>query len=835
MNIFATLTMTVLGILPATHALADAPVQSLLDQLSSLSNYSPSSIHPSRYIHSSYNPVDSPNDYDLLADGLVELLDDSELLADLVFRAPPPFTHNTQHAFQLYKSLANNASATAHSILAFLYDTGYNSVVDPHPGLALLHYTFAALAGHTPAEMALAYKHSIGDGAELSCDQAVEWYSRVADKAMDYYLSGPPGGHALPLSKPKLSDLKGGPYGLGASAASTGENAYRPVIYAGKARDSGENWHDLIDYFSFAANQGDLQYAVRLGNIYYHGSVYTPKFGPADGSGAIPKDFNKAKYWFTRATRKIWHDGLQSDKQREATKYTRHLVSIASNALGRMYLRGEGDAGTADYSKAYKWFNRARDLQSAEAVYYLGLMYKHGYYVDSNEDTATMHFSSAASSGYPEAYVELGNGLLARGDTENAIQHYEWAVNLSASFEGTYRLATLTRHHDCASALARFKSVSERGDWLTGDKLWQEATQRWALSSDWHRESYGRHEAEAALLAWWRLAEMGYESAQNNVAYILDQDTQRVRLTSFGFDPPVNHTLAFISLRYWEKSAAQHTLDSRIKAADYHFKGLGTPADPARAAELYLAADTSSLALWNVGWMYETGQGLPSDLNLAKRYYDQALETNAQAAVPVLLSLAHLYLKSLWQWVRSGDDNNLLSHFSGGGEAQDDAGASADGRSAREREEDRDRSDAREAVNRVDWMAYGAGDQGAHVPHGHLGFVDGLLQRSSPPDGHHHHDSSQSITFVVVIGTLVALLYLRQYIMGRLRQRAVDRLTAEITRRAHEHAGHTAARGQTQASEQVQAEVRQQQEQPEQEVRHRNNARRDDHDHNDDT
>lgn len=364
----------------------------------------------------------------------------------------------------------------------------------------------------------------------------------------------------------------------------------------------------------------------------------------------------------------------------------------------------------------------------------------------------------------------------AKGDIVNAVQHYEWAVNLSNSFEGTYRLATLTRDQDCRASLSRFKSVAERGDWLTGDKMWKEASQRWEKSLEWNKETFGRHEAEAALLTWWRLAAMGYESAQNNVAFILDQDKQRVRLP--GYDAPVNQTLAKISLEYWEKSAAQHVLDSNIKAADYHFKGLGTEVDHKKAAELYLSSDSSSLALWNVGWMYEYGLGLPIDLNLAKRYYDLALEVNSHASIPVLLSLFHLYIKSIWKWISGGDENNLLFNF-----------ALKDGLSSREREERIDRQDAREAVNRVDWMAYDD-HTGATAGQSQSDFVDGLLERSN---GAAQEDGFQSTTFVVVVFTLVAAIYLRNYVMERARQRTVDRLTEEITRRAHEQASHTAS------------------------------------------
>jgi SEL1 protein len=51
-----------------------------------------------------------------------------------------------------------------------------------------------------------------------------------------------------------------------------------------------------------------------------------------------------------------------------------------------------------------------------------------------------------------------------------------------------------------------------------------------------------------------------------------------------------------------------------IKVADYHFYGLGTPKDAAKAVGYYSAAvDTqvSALAMWNLGWCYEYGAGVP--------------------------------------------------------------------------------------------------------------------------------------------------------------------------------------------------------------------------------
>lgn len=66
-----------------------------------------------------------------------------------------------------------------------------------------------------------------------------------------------------------------------------------------------------------------------------------------------------------------------------------------------------------------------------------------------------------------------------------------------------------------------------------------------------------------------------------------------------------------------------------------------------RAAEAYMHAKSQSnaQAMFNLGYMHEHGQGLPFDLHLAKRYYDQALQSDAAAKLPVTLALASLWLR----------------------------------------------------------------------------------------------------------------------------------------------------------------------------------------------
>ena len=49
-------------------------------------------------------------------------------------------------------------------------------------------------------------------------------------------------------------------------------------------------------------------------------------------------------------------------------------------------------------------------------------------------------------------------------------------------------------------------------------------------------------------------------------------------------------------------------------------------------------------AMFNLGYMHEQGLGMKKDIHLAKRCYDLAAETNADAKVPVALALLKLQL-----------------------------------------------------------------------------------------------------------------------------------------------------------------------------------------------
>ncbi|KAI1783963.1 HCP-like protein [Ganoderma leucocontextum] len=572
-------------------------------------------------------------------------------------------------SFHTHAQITGNASSQA--VVGFFHSTGYHSVVPVDQAKAQLYLTFAAHGSHKGSQMGLGYRYWSGIGVAENCMVALEWYEDAAEQAMAKFLSGPPGGRTLPLQPPRLSDLDGGIYGPGASVASTGLNAGRAVIKTANARAAGETWEDLLEYYLFNADRGEVDFAYRLGKIFYQGSIYGAPGGIAsggDGASAIPRDFHRARYYFLRIAQQIWPRDPANPRQHDRppkgeAPAQAGYAALAAGYLGRMYLRGEGVK--QDPVLAKMWFERGADYGEKESHNGLGIIWRDGL-VDGKQDMkkALAHFGAAATQELAEAQVHIGKAHYEGGDLKLATAYFETALRQGSPFEAYYYLADIQARQarnalipadiagsSCAIAVSFYKLVAERGTWE--EDLLRDADYAWSLGT-------GRS-SEMAMLRWWMAAERGLETAQNNLAYVLDQDKSILRFTRFAPQSPSNDT-ARLALTQWIRSAAQRNVDALVKVGDYYYHGLGVPEEPEsirweKAAGYYQsAADTqmSALAMWNLGWMYENGVGVPQDFHLAKRHYDLAYETNSEAYLPVLLSLLKLHARSIWHTLMGG-------------------------------------------------------------------------------------------------------------------------------------------------------------------------------------
>ncbi|KIV97343.1 hypothetical protein PV10_01105 [Exophiala mesophila] len=593
------------------------------------------------------------------------------LLAEMNFYGNFSIPRNLRKAQQWYQKLADlDGNSTAQHMLGLMYATGVGGV-ERDQAKSLLYHTFAAEQGDTRAEMTLAFRHHAGIATSKDCNTAVSYYKRVADKAMDYWMAGPPGGAMLPRNAYRWVEIDGGSYGEGASVSSSGQNA--------PGRDSVTAAHVdyVLDYLDMKERQGDYNAIFTLGTHYY------------DAPRGYKRNFRKAQRQFMKVARAYWtKDGKVNPK---APKGVERIAGKAAAYIGRMFLRGEGTE--QNFEKAQTWLKRGVANGDSFAQYHMGLMYRDGLGVPKDGPHAGSYLKAAAEQSLPLAQSALGVLFLDQGDIDTAGRYFELAAS-AGIMEAYYYLAELTnqgvgRERNCGLASVYYKVVAERAE---------------ILHSSFHEANvaFERGDYERAFIPMLMAAEQGYEKAQANVAYLLDKKTSVLpRLLNLGIPllspsrPSTSRskllTDAHLALTYFTRSAKQDNVDSLLKMGDYYLSSgtaaaaLSSPSPTAsndksdsesgpalspnansnleKAAQCYTtAAEThhSAQALWNLGWMHENGIGtVTQDYHMAKRYYDLALEMNKEATFPVTLALWKLRARSWWNGVSGGKVNPI--------------------------------------------------------------------------------------------------------------------------------------------------------------------------------
>lgn len=564
------------------------------------------------------------------------------LLAEINFHGNFTYPRDFKQAFQWYDNLASlTGNSTAQYMLGFMYATGIGGGVERDQAKALLYHTFAAEGGNTRSEMTLAYRHHAGIGAPRDCDEATYYYKKVADKAIEYYRSGPPGGHNMIREAYRWADEEGGVYGEGASMSSSGPNAFRDSHSSTEA-----SLEDILEYLDLMSRKGELKATFSLGKMHY------------EGARGMPRNFYKSMKYFKQVARRYWNkDGSINPNHPMGIE---KLASKAAGHIGLMYLRGEGVE--QNFNTALTWFKRGLANGDALCQHEIGLMYLDGYGVNQDAFKASAYFKAASEQNYPASATRLGALFLDQGDVPTATKYFELAAHWGW-MEAFYYLAEMSnngvgRQRHCGMAASYYKMVAERAEAIHSSFI--EAN-----------VAYKYGDKERALVASMMAAEQGYENAQANVAYLLDEQRSLLpvdSVISYGTNarrpqPPSsllkNATLALI---YWTRSAKQANIDSLIKMGDYYLTGTGIMADAEKASTCYhtaAEAHHSAQAYWNLGWMHENGVAVEQDFHMAKRYYDLALEINSEAYLPVKLSLIKLRLRSYWNSITNGNINPI--------------------------------------------------------------------------------------------------------------------------------------------------------------------------------
>lgn len=148
-------------------------------------------------------------------------------------------------------------------------------------------------------------------------------------------------------------------------------NAHRAAVKASSAVARGETEAEVLEYYQYHSDRDSHVYTVRLGRLYYLGSIYFLPGGissGAEGVGEIPQSFEKARMYFTKVARILWPSDWDSGGEvvgrrklsKESEEAIKDPAMVAASFLGRMALRGEGQK--SDYKRAKLWFERAAEL-----------------------------------------------------------------------------------------------------------------------------------------------------------------------------------------------------------------------------------------------------------------------------------------------------------------------------------------------------------------------------------------------------------------------------------------------------------------------------------------
>nr|XP_020764445.1 protein sel-1 homolog 2 isoform X4 [Odocoileus virginianus texanus] len=273
--------------------------------------------------------------------------------------------------------------------------------------------------------------------------------------------------------------------------------------------------------------------------------------------------------------------------------------AIGLHGLGLLHFYGKGVP--VNYAEALKYFQKAAEKGWPNAQFQLGFMYYSGSGVWKDYKLAFKYFYLASQSGQPLAIYYL--------------------AEMYATGTGVLR--------SCRTAVELYKGVCELG--------------HWAESFLTAYFAYKNGDIDSSLVQYALLAEMGYEVAQSNSAFILE--TKKAKILE-------KEKMYPMALLLWNRAAIQGNAFARVKTGDYHYYGFGTKKDYHTAATHYsIAADKyhSAQAMFNLGYMYEHGLGITKDIHLARRLYDMAAQTSPDAHIPVFLALMKLQTVHLLQ------------------------------------------------------------------------------------------------------------------------------------------------------------------------------------------
>lgn len=571
---------------------------------------------------------------------------------------------------------ADAGNEEAQHRLSVAYSVGiYDGALVPmDAGKGLALEAMAALSGDPEAALGMGYRFLKGVGVAESCERALPFYEFAAHLAAD----------------------------------AIAERGYPEVIdttHLSALEDPASQWvrseatQELVDYYAALALDGDGVAAGLLGNLYL------------GGSRLVPVNQSRAVFFLHRAYR-LQNVNVAGTLAylllRRRHRYSLFFRAEDWDAAGqdseglrqllRLAAKKNQPAGLVALGYAHMHGLLGMDVNATLSREYFASALP-------NHPDAGFLLGELLLGRSPAVDQEEGNGMgnsIRQETIAAAMQAYSSSAAMR-NILASHRLAVLLKGRvppplsspsssACQEAVSYFKIVAERGDWARGLNI--------------AHEHFREGRALEALDLFARYAAVGFESAQFNAAHLLHlfaaspSPSNSLRLLQVSpHCPPNASSVARLSpnqvqeiaallnttpgndttsrregegssdslqrpddqILAWEcqwrglalyaLSAAQGQPESLMLLGDYYYYGHAQlEPSPVRALNYYQEAAQfkHSQATFNLGLMHAWGDGVPRDIHLAKRYYDQAAGLDAHARLPRDLALWLLALQQRW-------------------------------------------------------------------------------------------------------------------------------------------------------------------------------------------
>lgn len=516
-------------------------------------------------------------------------------LGDLYFYGHGVDTDYEQSYYWFAKAAQSNNAYAQYSI-AFMYIKG--QFVEKDDTQVIKWMKLAAENGYTEAQKNMGEYYYYGSfGCRRDMKEAIKWYEMGAKsneptcvftlgliyeegdgvqknilKAADWYQKGAQAGipsclynlGKLIINKEISGEEEKG-FNLIQQAAESGYSFAQN--YMGRAYRFG--WYvnanpvRATNWFTKAAEQNMPDAMCNLGDMYSY----------EDG---LTIDYEKAFYWYKKAAE---------------TKHSRALTE-----LGDMYYAGKGVR--QDYQKAMEYYQKACDEGYPYAFYSLGFMYWKGQGTLPDKEKAQEYLSQAAAMGNESAF-QLLNRMDHESEEEKDIdpfarQAYLEAQQALADKETEKYINLLSQ----SANLGYVQALNDLGDLYFNGELAPKhmgKAYEYFLKASQNGSGYGSYSCGFILM-----------KGSSDIPRDIEKGLSMFRLAVEQNYKAATRDLA----RYYY---SLETEEDNRKALDYYLQYIE-----------YNPKDTDTLL--HIGLIYESGLGVPLNIDLARRYYERAAE-----------------------------------------------------------------------------------------------------------------------------------------------------------------------------------------------------------------